>query len=114
MLTYDPALAEGLADFAIEHPLPSLWNEFEALTRVPVLVIRGARSPIPSQATLNAMPARHPGLESIELPDQGYVPLLEGAELVRRITAFIEKCERTASSRSDAQARVVEALKDLT
>src|SRR5262249_38692521 len=41
VLTYDPALAETLADFDIEHPLPSLWNEFEALAGVPVLVVRG-------------------------------------------------------------------------
>ena len=101
-LTYDPALSETLADFDSEHPLPPLWSEFEALAGVPVLVIRGARSDILSAATLNAMRARHPGLESIEVPDQGHLPLLEGAELVGRITAFIEKCERTCSSWSDA------------
>jgi pimeloyl-ACP methyl ester carboxylesterase len=95
VLTYDPALAETLADFDIEHSLPPLWNEFEALARVPVLVIRAARSDILSAVTLNAMRARHPGLESIEVPDQGHVPLLEGAELIRRITAFVEKCGRT-------------------
>jgi pimeloyl-ACP methyl ester carboxylesterase len=59
----------------------------------PVLVIRGARSDILSGATLNTMRARHPGLESIEVPDQGHVPLLEGAELIRRIAAFVEKCD---------------------
>lgn len=94
VLAYDPALAQTLADFDIEHPLPSLWNEFEALAPVPVLVIRGAKSDILSAATLTAMRARYPGLESIEVPDQGHVPLLEGAELIRRITAFVEKCER--------------------
>jgi pimeloyl-ACP methyl ester carboxylesterase len=93
VLTYDPALAESLADFNIEHPLPPLWKEFEALARVPVLVIRGAKSDILSATTLEAMRARHPGLESIEVPDQGHVPLLEGAELVRRIIAFVKKCE---------------------
>jgi pimeloyl-ACP methyl ester carboxylesterase len=95
-LTYDPALAETLADFDIEHPLPPLWNEFAALARLPVLVIRGARSDILSVVTLNAMRARHAGLESIEVPDQGHVPLLEGDEMVRRIIAFVEKCERAA------------------
>jgi pimeloyl-ACP methyl ester carboxylesterase len=94
VLTYDPALAETLSDFDIDHPLPSLWNEFEALARVPVLVIRGARSDILSAPTLNAMRARYPDLESIEVPDQGHVPLLEGDELIRRITAFVEKCAR--------------------
>jgi pimeloyl-ACP methyl ester carboxylesterase len=99
VLTYDPALAETLAEFDSEHPLPSLWDEFEALVRVPVLVIRGDRSDILSAATLNAMRARHPSLESIEVPDQGHVPLLEGDDLIRRITAFVEKCERIARLR---------------
>jgi pimeloyl-ACP methyl ester carboxylesterase len=99
VLTYDPALSETLADFDIEHPLPSLWNEFEALARVPVLVVRGGRSDILSAATLTAMRARQPDLESIEVPDQGHVPLLEGDDLIRRITAFVEKCERTARPR---------------
>jgi pimeloyl-ACP methyl ester carboxylesterase len=94
VLTYDPALAETLVDFDIAHPLPALWKEFEALSRVPVLVVRGARSDILSAATLNAMRGRHPDLESIEVTDQGHVPLLEGAELVQRIIAFVEKCER--------------------
>jgi pimeloyl-ACP methyl ester carboxylesterase len=94
VLTYDPALSETLADFDSEHPLPSLWAEFEALARVPVLVIRGARSDILSPATLEAMRARHPGLGSIEVPDQGHVPLLEGAELIGRIVSFVETCER--------------------
>jgi pimeloyl-ACP methyl ester carboxylesterase len=93
MLTYDPALSETLAEFDSEHPLPALWNEFDALTRVPVLVIRGARSDILSAATLTAMRARHLDLESIEVPDQGHVPLLEGEDLIRRITAFVEKCD---------------------
>ena len=93
VLTYDPALAESLAEFDIEHPLPTLWNEFEALAPVPVLLIRGARSDILSEATLNIMRARHPDLESIEVPDQGHVPLLESAELIRRIGAFVEKCD---------------------
>jgi len=99
VLTYDPALAETLAEFDSEHPLPSLWDEFEALARVPVLVVRGGRSDILSAATLTAMRARHPDLESIEVPDQGHVPLLEGDDLICRITAFVEKCERTARPR---------------
>jgi pimeloyl-ACP methyl ester carboxylesterase len=97
VLTYDPALAQTLADFDIEHPLSPLWNEFEALARVPLLVIRGARSDILSAATLSAMRARHPGLESIEVADQGHVPLLEGDDLIGRIIAFVDKCERASA-----------------
>jgi pimeloyl-ACP methyl ester carboxylesterase len=98
VLTYDPALDETLADFDMEHPLPQLWNEFDVLARVPVLVIRGAKSDILSGATLQAMRARHPGLESLEVPDQGHVPLLEGAEVIGRITAFVRTCDRAIRS----------------
>jgi pimeloyl-ACP methyl ester carboxylesterase len=87
--TYDIQLAQTLADFDVERPLPSLWNEFDSLARLPMLVIRGANSDILSKTTLDAMAARHPGMQSIEVPDQGHVPLLEGEDLLRRIAAFV-------------------------
>lgn len=87
--TYDVRIARTLADVDIERPLPPLWNEFDALARVPILVIRGARSDILSAATVSAMAARHPGLDTIEVPDQGHVPLLEGDEIIRRIVDFV-------------------------
>jgi pimeloyl-ACP methyl ester carboxylesterase len=94
--TYDPALAESLADFDVEHPLPPLWNEFDALARVPVLVIRGANSDILSPATIGEMQARHRNLEVIEVADQGHVPLLDTPELIDAIAAFIRRCETAA------------------
>ena len=90
--TYDARLSRTLSELDIERPLPSMWNEFDALARVPILVIRGANSDILSAATVTAMRERHPGLEVIEVPDQGHVPLLEGA-LVSTIAAFVAKCE---------------------
>jgi pimeloyl-ACP methyl ester carboxylesterase len=94
--TYDPALAESLADFDVEHPLPPLWNEFDALARVPVLVIRGANSDILSPATIGEMQTRHRNLEVIEVADQGHVPLLDTPELIDPIAAFIRRCETAA------------------
>ena len=98
VLTYDPALAETLADFDIEHPLLPLWDQFNALARVPVLVIRGANSDILSVATLREMQAHHPNLVSLEVPDQGHVPLLDEPDLINRIVAFVERCEHRARS----------------
>jgi len=89
--TYDERLAHALAEFDIERPLPPMWNEFDAMTRVPVLVVHGANSDILSSATVDAMKAHHPNLEVIEVADQGHTPLLEG-ELIDRIAAFVEKC----------------------
>ena len=94
--TYDPALATTLVDFDIEHPLPPLWNEFDALAGTPLLVIRGANSDILSAATVREMQARHPGLQVIEVTDQGHVPVLDDADLINRIGGFVRSCERKA------------------
>src|SRR5579863_1002942 len=65
VLTYDPRLARTLAAIDIERPLPPLWNEFDTLARVPVMVIRGANSDVLSAATVAAMRARRPDLQAI-------------------------------------------------
>jgi len=92
--TYDVHLARTLAGFDIERPLPPLWNEFGALARVSLLVIRGANSDILAVATVAAMQARHPQMQVIEIADQGHVPILEGEDLLRRLAQFVAGCER--------------------
>jgi pimeloyl-ACP methyl ester carboxylesterase len=94
--TYDVRLAQTLADIDIERPPPPLWNEFDSLLRVPMLVIRGANSDILSAATVEAMAARHPGMQTVEVPDQGHVPALEG-DLVATVAQFVAACDGAAS-----------------
>jgi pimeloyl-ACP methyl ester carboxylesterase len=91
--TYDVQLAHTLAEFDSERLPSPLWNEFDALARVPVLVIRGANSDILSAATVSAMRSRHPALQSIQVPDQGHVPLLDDPDLIDRIAAFVRSCD---------------------
>ena len=91
--TYDIRLARTLAELDIERPLPSMWNEFDALSHVPILVIRGANSDILSAAAVTAMRARHPEMETIEIPDQGHVPSLDNPDLISRISEFIAACD---------------------
>jgi hypothetical protein len=38
------------------------------------------------------MRARRPGVESIEVPDQGHAPLLVEQEIISHIGAFIANC----------------------
>jgi pimeloyl-ACP methyl ester carboxylesterase len=106
--TYDVRLARTLAAIDLERRLPPLWNEFEALARVPMLVIRGANSDVLSSETLAAMAARHPGMQSIEVPDEGHVPLLEGEDMIRRLIEFVTACEgaRTSPRAADGGARL--------
>jgi pimeloyl-ACP methyl ester carboxylesterase len=90
---YDVRLDKALARLNPERPLPPLWKEFDALARVPLLVIRGGHSDILSPATVAAMQTRHPAMEAIEVPDQGHAPLLSDPALVGRIAAFAEACD---------------------
>jgi pimeloyl-ACP methyl ester carboxylesterase len=96
VLTYDPQIGRALADLDPANPLPTLWPQFDALGRVPVMVIRGANSDLLSPATVTAMQARHPDLTTIEIPDQGHAPLLSEPERIADVSAFVAKCERAA------------------
>jgi pimeloyl-ACP methyl ester carboxylesterase len=98
--TYDVRLARTLADVDIERPLPTMWNEFQALSRVPVLVIRGANSDILSAETVEGMVARHPAMEAIVVADQGHVPLFDSTA-IQPVAAFVAQCDVTLHKHGD-------------
>jgi len=81
---YDLKLARTLKKANLER-LPTLWNQFDALARVPLMVIRGANSDMLALTTLDAMLARRGELEVAVVPDQGHAPLLAEPKLIRRI-----------------------------
>jgi pimeloyl-ACP methyl ester carboxylesterase len=94
---YDPKLATIFEAIGPAQPLPTLWKEFDALGRVPVMVIRGANSDILSQATVEAMRKRRRALEVVEVPDEGHAPRLAGSLTIGRIAGFIASCDATGS-----------------
>jgi pimeloyl-ACP methyl ester carboxylesterase len=89
---YDPKLARTLEGADLQHP-PTLWNHFDALARVPLMVIRGANSDMLAPNTLQAMLSRRSELEVIIVPNQGHAPLLDEPKLIRRIAAFVTSCD---------------------
>ena len=93
--THDPKLARALRGISMEH-IPTLWDQFDALARIPLMVIRGANSDMLASTTLNAMLARRGELEVIIVPDQGHAPLLAEAKVISRIAAFVASCDAAA------------------
>ncbi|HET7681911.1 MAG TPA: alpha/beta hydrolase [Xanthobacteraceae bacterium] len=92
--SYDLALAQTLADFDIGQPLTPLWPQFEALARVPVMVIRGENSDLLSRETVAAMRQRKADLQVVEVPGQGHAPLLMEDDIIARLGRFVADCGR--------------------
>ncbi len=91
---FDPKLVDTLAGLDLTRPLPALWEQFETLSAVPVLAIRGENSRLLSRATLEEMRLRHPQLETVTVPGQGHAPFLETGALPRTIADFIDRAQQ--------------------
>lgn len=94
--TYDQALARTLDTFDPTHPMPTLWDGFDALAAVPVMVIRGGMSDILSAETVAAMKARRQDLAVLEVPRQGHAPMLAEDDVIEKIAAFVGRCNARA------------------
>jgi pimeloyl-ACP methyl ester carboxylesterase len=91
---FDPALVDTLAGIDFTQPLPTLWPQFDALARLPLLAIRGENSRLLSATTLEDMQRHHPGIETIIVAGQGHAPFLETGHLSQTIAAFINRAEQ--------------------
>ncbi len=93
VLSHDPALARGLDALDLASPIPDLWPVFDALRAMPMMVVRGGRSDLLSAETMAEMARRHPGLDRIEVPDEGHTPLLHRPALAARIADFVRSLQ---------------------
>lgn len=92
---YDSSLANALS--VLDGPMPALWPQFEALKRVPLMVIRGETSDILSQETVEEMRRRHPAMTAMTVKGQGHAPLLRDAPTIDAIRGFLSAAEAPQS-----------------
>lgn len=92
---YDAKLSNATS--VLDGPIPALWPQFEALTRVPVMVLRGEHSDILSKDTVEEMQRRHSALTAITVKGQGHAPLLRDTASIEAIRRFLTAAETRQS-----------------
>ncbi len=102
---FDAKLVETLAAVDLSKPLPTLWPQFEALGKVPTLVVRGANSRLLSKETLQEMARRHSKLQTVTAAGQGHAPFLESGELPGMMASFINAAAKQQSQEESVHQR---------
>jgi pimeloyl-ACP methyl ester carboxylesterase len=90
---YDPALTEALRALDPATPIPAMWPQFDGLSGVPVLVVRGETTDLLSEETAAEMMRRHPDCALFTVPGQGHAPLLQDGATLARIGEFAAHCD---------------------
>ncbi len=92
-MDYDAAIGTGLRRAAklMRGNIPTMWNEFRALSHVPILLVRGENSDLLSTATAEKMGVEHPNLTLATAKDRGHAPFLDEPEITAAIDAFLAK-----------------------
>lgn len=86
---YDPKLVNTLKALDLDTRLPSLWPQFTGLRKMPLMLIRGERTDLLSEQTVEKMQKIHSGMQIVNVPDQGHAPDLGSAGLPERIETFL-------------------------
>lgn len=93
--TYDLKLSHTLDGLDPSNPLPQVWELFDKLVDVPLMLVHGALSDLLSPQGVKDMIARRPDIDLVEVADQGHAPLLADKPTVDRIVAFCARCDGT-------------------
>lgn len=86
---YDPAISAGVTKDSIANDI-DLWAFWEAVSKIPLLVVRGAESDILTRETALQMQARHPNLRLHEVPATGHAPALMAADQIALVRDWLQ------------------------
>ena len=85
---YDPRIGEQFI-----HDTPrDTWADWQAI-QCPVMVIRGATSPLLAHASIERMRKEQPDLVSLEVPGCGHAPMLDRPSQVAPLAEFLNRPE---------------------
>ncbi|MEH2514300.1 pimeloyl-ACP methyl ester carboxylesterase [Nitrobacteraceae bacterium AZCC 1564] len=98
--TYDLRLAQGFASLDPANPLPPVWELFDKLAGIPLMLVHGRLSDLLSLQGVKDMQLRRPDIDLVEVPDQGHAPLLADKPTTDRIKAFCVRCDHAEISAS--------------
>lgn len=93
---YDHKLSNAMS--VLDKPAPALWPQFEAMKRVPLLVVRGDKSDILSADTVDEMMRRHPACSAYTVKGQGHAPLLRDTPSIAAIRDFLDLAEARSTA----------------
>ena len=94
---FDPALIGTFAASDPDQPPPYMWEQFEQLPAVQLMVIRGENSLLLTAETVEEMSRRHPHLEAITVAGQGHAPMLETGGLPDQIAKFLARADASSA-----------------
>lgn len=87
---YDPAIAQSIKGTQPQTVPAELWPLWDALSALPVLVVRGALSDLLSATTVADMAGRHAGpFVQADIAERGHAPLLDEPLALDAIETFL-------------------------
>ncbi|MBY0382265.1 MAG: alpha/beta hydrolase [Xanthobacteraceae bacterium] len=96
--TYDPKLALSFQDISHDNAPPPLWELFDQMADIPLLSIRGELSDLLSEACVEEMKRRRPGMNVMHVADEGHAPLLIDPISIGTIKTFCSRCDNAVST----------------
>lgn len=91
--TYDLKISHTLDGLDPSNPLPQVWELFDAMAGVPLMLIHGALSDLLSVQGVKDMVTRRADIDLVTVADQGHAPLLADKPTMDRIVAFCARCD---------------------
>lgn len=88
-IRYDPKLRLSV-EAAFNGPDVDLWPLFDAMSGLPVALLRGANSALLTAETAAEMRRRRPDMLFANVPDRAHIPFLDEPESLAVITTFLE------------------------